>query len=78
MFQNQIILLNHIGRAFDFEDAIGNWRVSTTRINYPTEKYKFKYNKLIQIPLQENEALDVVDEWDTEAVCKQIIPNSRA
>ena len=51
-------------------------RLSTSRINYPTEKYKFKYNKLIQIPLQENEALDVIDEWDTEAVCKQIIPNS--
>ena len=72
---------NHFIKSYregilDFEDAIGNWRVSTTRINYPTEKYKFKYNKLIQIPLQENEALDVIDEWDTEAVCKQIIPNS--
>ena len=60
----------------NFEDAIGNWRVSTSHINYPTEKYKFKYNKLIQIPLQENEALDVIDEWDTETICKQIIPNS--
>ena len=60
----------------NFEDAIGNWRVSTTRINYPTEKYKFKYNKLIQIPLQENEALDVVDEWDTEVLCKQLIQSS--
>ena len=72
---------NHFIKSYregilNFEDAIGNWRVSTTRINYPTEKYKFKYNKLIQIPLQENEALDVIDEWDTEAVCKQIIPNS--
>ena len=72
---------NHFIKSYregilNFEDAIGNWRVSTSRINYPTEKYKFKYNKLIQIPLQENEALDVVDEWDTEAVCKQIIPNS--
>ena len=72
---------NHFIKSYregilDFESAIGNWRVSTSRINYPTEKYKFKYNKLIQIPLQENEALDVVDEWDTEAVCKQIIPNS--
>ena len=72
---------NHFIKSYregilDFESAIGNWRVSTSRINYPTEKYKFKYNKLIQIPLQENEALDVIDEWDTEAVCKQIIPNS--
>ena len=72
---------NHFIKSYregilNFEDAIGNWRVSTSHINYPTEKYKFKYNKLIQIPLQENEALDVVDEWDTEAVCKQIIPNS--
>ena len=72
---------NHFIKSYregilNFESAIGNWRVSTSRINYPTEKYKFKYNKLIPIPLQENEALDVVDEWDTEAVCKQIIPNS--
>ena len=29
-----------------FETGIGSWRVSTTRINYPTEKYKFKYNKV--------------------------------
>ena len=72
---------NHFIKSYregilNFESAIGNWRVSTSRINYPTEKNKFKYNKLIQIPLQENEALDVIDEWDTEAVCKQIIPNS--
>ena len=72
---------NHFIKSYregilNFESAIGNWRVSTSRINYPTEKYKFKYNKLIQIPVQENEALDVIDEWDTEAVCKQIIPNS--
>ena len=72
---------NHFIKSYregilNFESAIGNWRVSTTRINYPTEKYKFKYNKLIPIPLQENEALDVVDEWDTETICKQIIPNS--
>ena len=72
---------NHFIKSYregilNFESAIGNWRVSTSRITFPTEKYKFKYNKLIQIPFQENEALDVVDEWDTEAVCKQIIPNS--
>ena len=72
---------NHFIKSYregilNFESAIGNWRVSTSRINYPTEKYKFRYNKLIQIPIQENEALDVIDEWDTEAVCKQIIPNS--
>ena len=72
---------NHFIKSYregilNFESAIGNWRVSTSRINYPTEKYKFKYNKLIPIPIQENEPLDVVDEWDTEAVCKQIIPNS--
>ena len=72
---------NHFIKSYregilNFEDAIGNWRVSTSRINYPTEKYKFKYNKLIQIPLQENEALDVVDEWDTEVLCKQLIQSS--
>ena len=72
---NHFIKLYREG-ILNFEDAIGNWRVSTSRINFPTEKYKFKYNKLIQIPLQENEALDVVDEWDAEAVCKQLIQSS--
>ena len=72
---------NHFIKSYregilNFETGIGNWRVSTSRINFPTEKYKFRYNKLIQIPIQENEALDVVDEWDTEAICKQIIPCS--
>ena len=72
---------NHFIKSYregilNFESAIGNWRVSTSRINYPTEKYKFKYNKLIQIPLQENEALNVVDEWDTEVLCKQLIQSS--
>ena len=72
---------NHFIKSYregilNFESAIGNWRVSTSRINYPTEKYKFKYNKLIQIPLQENEALDVVDEWDAEVLCKQLIESS--
>ena len=72
---------NHFIKSFregilNFESAIGNWRVSTSRINYSTEKYKFKYNKLIQIPLQENEALDVIDEWDTEVLCKQLIESS--
>ena len=72
---------NHFIKSYregilNFESAIGNWRVSTSRINYPTEKYKFRYNKLITIPLQENEALDVVDEWDTEVLCKQLIQSS--
>ena len=72
---NHFIKLYREG-ILNFEDAIGNWRVSTSRINYPTEKYKFKYNKLIQIQNQENEALDVVDEWDTEVLCKQLIQSS--
>ena len=60
----------------NFETGIGSWRVSTTRINYPTEKYKFKYNKLIQIPLQENESLDVVDEWDWNDMKKRYVSKS--
>ena len=39
---------NHFIKSFregilNFETGIGNWRVSTSRINFPTEKYKFKY-----------------------------------
>ena len=72
---------NHFIKSYregilNFEDGIGNWRVSTSRINYPTEKYKFRYNKLIPTPIQEKETLDVVDEWDTEVLCKQLIESS--
>ena len=55
-----------------FEEGIGNWRMTNKSINFPTNKYKFVHNSLIEIPKIENETIDVVDEWDTKAICKQV------
>lgn len=57
----------------NFETDIGNWRLTNKGINFPTCPYKFKHNDLIEIPVYENERIDVVDEFDTETICNQII-----
>ena len=59
-----------------FDDEIGNWRVSKSQINFPNEKYKFKFNQIIPIPTYENIKLDVADEFDTETICNQIIESN--
>ena len=53
--------------------AIGNWRLTNKSVNFPTCQYKFKHNDLIEIPVYENEPIDVVDEFDTRTICNQII-----
>ena len=57
----------------NFDEGIGNWRLTNKNVNFPSDKYKFKYNTLIEIPKIENEEIDVVDEWDTPAICNQIM-----
>ena len=57
----------------NFETGIGNWRMTNKSINFPTCPYKFKHNDLIEIPVYENEPIDVVDEFDTKTICNQII-----
>ena len=39
---------------------------------FPTNKYIFWYNDLIEIPKLENEPTEVVDEWDNPGICKQV------
>ena len=53
--------------------TIGNWRLTNKGINFPTCQYKFKHNDLIELPVYENEGIDVVDEFDTKTICNQII-----
>ena len=71
--ETEIVLREPI---LNFEKGIGNWRVPDTPVHFPPKKYKFSYNKLIPIPTQENESLDVVNEWETEDICKQIIESN--
>ena len=55
-----------------FEAGIGNWRPANKSINFPTCQYKFNRNNLIEIPVYENEPIDVIDEFDTATICNQI------
>ena len=69
---------NHFIKSYrtgilQFETGIGNWRLTNKSINFPTCQYKFKHNNLIEIPVYENEPIDVIDEFDTETICNQII-----
>ena len=71
--ETEIVLREPI---LNFEKGMGNWRVPDTPVHFPPKKSKFSYNKLIPIPTQENESLDVVNEWETEDICKQIIESN--
>ena len=59
-----------------FGDEIGVWRLSQSQITCPTEKYRYKFNEIKEIPIHENHQVEVVDEWDTKAICHQIIENN--
>ena len=59
--------------VLNFDGLIGNWRVSKSPINFPHEKYKYKFTQVIEIPTFEKNKLDVADEFDTETICNQII-----
>ena len=55
-----------------FEEGIGKWRLTNKSTIFQTNKYIFRYNDLIEIQKLDNEPIQVVDEWDTPGICKQI------
>ena len=62
----------------NFEPGIGNWRLSKTEdIIYPLTRLALKLNHEIPIKKLEVKHLDVPDEYDTEAICKQLIEHRR-
>ena len=68
---------NHFIKSYqtgilNFEEGIGKWRLTNTSINFQSHKYIFRYNDLIELRKLENEPIEVVDEWDTPGICKQI------
>ena len=56
----------------NFEEGIGKWRLTNKSINFPTNENKVRYNDLIENPKIAHEENYVVDEWDTNAICKHI------
>ena len=64
--------------VISFYDDIGGWRVSKTGdIVLPKDKYKITENNFIKIENPKFTRLVVDDEYDTQAMCKQIIRNNR-
>ena len=62
----------------NFEPGIGNWRLSKTEdIIYPLTRLALKDNHEIPIKKLEVKHLDVPDEYDTEAICRQLIEHRR-
>ena len=58
----------------NFSKDIGGWRVEKGKLFVsPTDDYEMKPNELVEIPTYENERVMVEDEWDTQAICQQIV-----
>ena len=67
----------YIGRwmkgALDIGKGIGQWKVEGEKhINFPVDKYKYKFNEFIEISKLEDADVEVEDEWDTAGICKKL------
>ena len=75
-----VINKNHLTKAkklITFNNQVGGWRAETDKeINFPTEPYKYRLNIKHDIPIYTNNRLNIADEWNTEAICHQIIENN--
>ena len=61
-------------KLLEFHNDVGGWRhENIQRAKCPNEKYMYKNNEIPQIPIYTNEQLIVEDEWDTKAICEQIL-----
>ena len=61
-------------KLLNLSKEIGGWRVEKGKpFVVPTDDYEMKPNELVKIPTYENERVSVEDEWDTKAICKQIV-----
>ena len=65
--------LRYTRKLLDFDKGLGTWRAEHNKvISEPTQKWKQSKNEIPDIPKYESERIDVVDEWDTETIAKQI------
>ena len=69
--------LRRAKKALDFNEEIGGWRHEKGKqLLEPRGKLEQKPNELISIPVYKNETINVKDEWDTEAIAKDIIKHN--
>ena len=69
--------LRRAKKALDFNEEIGGWRHEKGKKPLePRVKLEQKPNELTPIPVYKNETKHVKDEWDTEAIAKDIIKHN--
>ena len=61
-------------KLLKFSKQIGGWRAETKKpFHEPSDDYEMKPNELVEVPTFENERIIVEDEWNADAICKQIV-----
>ena len=61
-------------KVLDFSDERGGWRTENNKqVLPPSDYYRMKPNEIPTIPIYKNEKIEVADEYDTRAICEQIV-----
>ena len=60
-------------RILKFGNDIGDWRFEKNDVKQVENIYHWQNNNIPQIPVYKTERIETPDEWDTEAIAKQII-----
>ena len=59
--------------TLDIGKGIGQWKVEEEKhINFPADKYQYKFNEFIEINKIENENIPIEAERDTDAICEKL------
>ena len=61
----------------NFENGVGSWRLKDKSIRLPARQWSLRIKHEIEIQALELNHLDVPDEWDTTAICKQVQEHKR-
>ena len=62
----------------DFHNNVGGWRLAkTSNIIFPKDEFKLIDNKFIEIPEITPTRIELCDEWDTDAICQDILKYKR-
>eukprot|EP00438_Fugacium_kawagutii_P025372 Skav203192 [mRNA] locus=scaffold3430:4676:8188:+ [translate_table: standard] len=60
-------------KVLKFGSEIGDWRFEKNDVKQVENIYSWQSNDIPKLPVYKTERIEVEDEWDTEAIAKQII-----